>query len=80
MGGKRKRGNGEISNQVQNYNGDGSGKHEKSNRFSEKNKIFFIRESERLGDKFYCRVNPGNSNSEGKQKTVRVSGEFELSG
>lgn len=23
-----------------------------------KNKIFFIRESERLGDKFYCRVKP----------------------
>ena len=24
--------------------------------------------------------NPGNSNSEGKRKTVRVSGEFKLSG
>ena len=57
IGGKRKRGNGEISNQVQNY--DGSGKREKSNRFNEKkNKFFFIRESERLGDKFYCTVEP----------------------
>lgn len=56
IGGKRKRGNGEISNQVQNY--DGSGKREKSNRFNEKKKVFFIRESERLGDKFYCTVEP----------------------
>ena len=57
-GGKRKGGNGEISNQVQNYDGDGCGKREQSNRFSEQNKIFFIRESERLGDKFYCTVEP----------------------
>lgn len=41
IGGKKKRGNGEISNQVQNYDGDGSGKHEKSNRFSEKKQDFF---------------------------------------
>ena len=55
---EEERGNGEISNQIQNYDCDGSGKHEKSNRFSEKKQDFFIRESERLGDKFYCRVKP----------------------
>lgn len=58
IGGKRNGGNGEISNQVQNYDGDSCEKREQSNRFSEQNKIFFIRESERLGYKFYRTVEP----------------------